>query len=287
MEKLAQLGTTNLEISRHGFGAARIGEGVSLDQIENLLDSLLDLGITFIDTADCYNQSEEMIGRYLGGCLGEFVVATKCGCVNPDEEGVEYSREVIERGIDRSLERMGLECLDLVFLHTCSAEILRAGEATDALLRARDAGKVRYIGYSGDDEAALQAISMDIFDAIQITFNILNQNALDEVLPAAEQAGIGVVAKRPIANARLLPADSPQYHAGPYWDPVRSLLTAEGAWDDPLECSLRFTLSHPVITSAIIGTTDAEHARENARRAQTDELSPQLMDALHKLRAEE
>ena len=287
MNSHAKLGSTDLEVSRHGFGAARIGDGAPLEQIESLFDSLLDLGITFIDTADCYNQSEEMIGRYLGGRLGEFVVATKCGCVNPDEEGVEYSREVIERGIDRSLKRMELECLDLVFLHTCSAEILRAGEATDALLRARDAGKVRYIGYSGDDQNALQAISMGIFDALQVTFNILDQAALDEVLPAAEKAGIGVVAKRPIANARLLPADSPQYHAGSYWDPVRSLLTAEGAWDDPLECSLRFTLSHPVITSAIIGTTDAEHARENTRRAQADPLSPQLMDALHKLRPED
>ncbi len=287
MEKLAQLGTTDLEISRHGFGAARIGEGVSLDQIENLLDSLLDLGITFIDTADCYTRSEELIGRYLGDRSGKFVIATKCGCISGGDGEEEYSRAVIERSIDRSLKRMGLECLDLVFLHTCSAEVLRAGEAADALMRARDAGKVRYTGYSGDDADALQAISMGVFDAIQVTFNILNQTALDEVLPAAQCAGIGVVAKRPIANARLLPPDSPQFHGGPYWDPVRSLLTDEGAWDDPLECSLRFTLSHPVITSAIVGTTNALHARENAKRARAEALTPKLLDALHKLRPED
>ena len=287
MEKLAQLGTTDLEISRHGFGAARIGEGVSLDQIENLLDSLLDLGITFIDTADCYPRSEELIGRYLGDRSGEFVIATKCGCISGGDGEEEYSRAVIERSIDRSLKRMGLECLDLVFLHTCSAEVLRAGEAAEALMRARDAGKVRYTGYSGDDADALQAISMGVFDAIQVTFNILNQTALDEVLPAAQCAGIGVVAKRPIANARLLPPDSPQFYGGPYWDPVRSLLTDEGAWDDPLECSLRFTLSHPVITSAIIGTANALHARENAKRARAEALSPKLLDALHKLRPED
>ncbi|HIL07293.1 MAG TPA: aldo/keto reductase [Candidatus Latescibacteria bacterium] len=286
MEKLAQLGTTDLEISRHGFGAARIGDGVSLDQIENLLDSLLDLGITFIDTADCYTRSEELIGRYLGDRSGEFVIATKCGCTSGGDGEEEYSRAVIEKSIDRSLKRMGLECLDLVFLHTCSAEVLRAGEAADALMRARDAGKVRYTGYSGDDADALQAISMGVFDAIQVTFNILNQTALDEVLPAAQCAGIGVVAKRPIANARLLPPDSPQFHGGPYWNPVRSLLTDEGAWDDPLECSLRFTLSHPVITSAIIGTTNALHARENANRARGEALSPKLLDALHKLHPE-
>lgn len=287
MEPLTRLGSTDLQISRHGFGAARIGDGAPLDQIEALFDSLLDLGINFIDTADCYAQSEELIGRYLGNRIGEFVVATKCGCITEGEQGEEYSGPVIERSINRSLKRMGLECLDLVFLHTCSAEVLRAGEAADALMRARDAGKVRYTGYSGDDADALQAISMGVFDAIQVTFNILNQTALDEVLPAAQCAGIGVVAKRPIANARLLPPDSPQFYGGPYWDPVRSLLTDEGAWDDPLECSLRFTLSHPVITSAIIGTTNTLHAQENAKRARAEVLSPKLLDALHKLRPED
>ncbi len=284
MEKTTRLGSTDLEVSRHGFGAARIGDGVPLDQIESTLDSLQDLGITFIDTADCYNESEVLIGRFLGDRLGEFAVATKCGCVTGDEEGEPYSRAVIERSIDRSLERMHLECLDLVFLHTCPAEVLRAGEAPDALMRARDAGKVRYTGYSGDDDDALQAISMGVFDALQVTFNIISQQALDEVLPAAHRAGMGVVAKRPIANARLLQPDSPQFHGGPHWDPVRQLLNDEGAWDDPLECALRFTLSHPVIDSAIIGTTKAGHARENAGRAAADALSPELLDALHALR---
>ncbi len=283
---LARLGSTDLEISRHGFGAARIGS-VPPDRIEGLLRSLSDLGITFIDTADCYARSEELIGRCLAERTDEFVIATKCGCVTGGEEGEAYSRPVIERSIDRSLLRIGVERLDLVFLHTCSAEILRAGEAAEALLRARDAGKVRCTGYSGDGEEAMEAISMGIFDALQVTLNILSQDALDEVLPAAEAAGMGVVAKRPIANARLLPVDSPQHHAGPWWDPVRPLLTAEGAWDDPLECALRFTLSHPVITSAIVGTTDPAHARENARRAGAGPLSPRLLEALHQLRPED
>mgnify|MGYP001201196454 CR=1 FL=1 len=287
MEKLTRLGATDLRVSRHGFGAARIGDGAPLDQIESLLNSLVDLGITFIDTADCYAESEELIGRFLKNRLGEFVVATKCGCVTGGAQGEPYSRAIIEHSIERSLKRMGLDCIDLVFLHTCSAEVLRSGEATDALLRARDAGKVRYVGYSGDGENALQAISMGVFDALQVTFNIVDQSALEEVLPAAERAGIGVVAKRPIANARLLPPDSPQYHGSPHWDSVRQLLLDEGAWEDPLECSLRFTLSHAVISSAIIGTTDPHHARENASRAAADALSPGLLDALHSLESTE
>ena len=179
---LARLGSTDLEISRHGFGAARIG-AVPLERIEGLLRSLPDLGITFIDTADCYTRSEEIIGRCLADRIGEFVIATKCGCITAGEQGEAYSRPVIERSIDRSLERLGVERLDLVFLHTCSAKILRAGEAAEALLRARDAGKVRCTGYSGDGEDAMQAISMGIFDALQVTFNILSQEALDGCCP--------------------------------------------------------------------------------------------------------
>jgi len=64
-------------------------------------------------------------------------------------------------------------------------------------------------------------------------------------------------------------------------------LTDEGAWDDPLECALRFTLLHPVINSAIIGTTNAAHARDNAIRVRTEALSPRLLDALHKLHPED
>ena len=281
--RLTQLGSTELQVSRLGFGAARIGDGAPHEQIDVLLGSLADLGITFIDTADCYAQSEELIGRYLGDRLGDFALATKCGCITDGETGEPYSRAVIERSIERSLRRLRVECLDLVFLHTCSADVLRAGEATEALLRARDAGKVHYTGYSGDGEDALQAISTGAFDALQVTFNILSQSALEEVLPAAERAGMGVVAKRPIANARLLDGDSPQFHGGPHWESVRQLLVDEGAWDDPLECSLRFTLSHSVIDSAIVGTTDVGHAGDNARRAAAPPLSPQLLQALHQL----
>ena len=156
MEPYTALGRTDLLVSRLGFGAARIGEGTPLDQVEILLNTLLDLGITFIDTADCYAESEALISRFLGPRLQECVLATKCGCITAGAQGEPYSRPIIAESIDRSLQRLGVEHLDLVFLHTCSAEVLRAGEAAEALLEARAAGKVRYMGYSGDGEDALQ-----------------------------------------------------------------------------------------------------------------------------------
>jgi aryl-alcohol dehydrogenase-like predicted oxidoreductase len=283
MEKYTALGRTDLQVSRLGFGAARIGEGAPLDQVEILLSTLLDLGVTFIDTADCYAESEALIGRFLGPHLQKCVLATKCGCITAGAQGEPYSRPIIAESIDRSLQRLGLDHLDLVFLHTCSAEVLRAGEAVEALLEAKAAGKVRYTGYSGDGEDALQAISMGAFDALQVTFNLVNQVALGDVLPAAERAGMGVIAKRPIANAQLLNTGSPYFREGGHWDPVRQLLAEEGVWEDALELSLRFTLSHDVINSAIVGTTDADHARTNARRSAAGPLPLHVVEALHRL----
>ena len=283
MIELNRLGKTDLEVARLGFGAARIGESKSKTVVKSLLNSLRDVGITFIDTADCYAESEELIGTLLGSDINDFVVATKCGCITNESEGQAFSRSVILDGIDRSLKRLGVERLDLVFLHSCSSAVLQAGEAIEALLYARDVGKVRYTGYSGDNDDAQVAISIGVFDVLQVTFNILNQRAINEVLPAAVEAEMGVVAKRPIANARLLSSDFLRLQENPYWKTVEKLLIDEGISDNPLSYSLLFTLSHPEINSAIVGTTNTVHARDNAKRVQFGQLSSELMVALHDL----
>lgn len=286
MNESTRLGATDLRVTRLGYGAARI-DAIPADQTEVLLNALVDEGITFIDTADCYGDSEELIGRFLGRRMQECVVATKCGCLIAGEQGDDYTGPVVTNSIDRSLQRLGVDHLDLVFIHSCSAEQLRNGGCTEALLAARDAGKVRYTGYSGDGDDALEAIAMGVFDALQITFNVVNQEALAEVLPAAEQAGMGVIAKRPIANARLADAESPVHRDGSHWDAARPVLEEHGVWEDPLELSLRFILSHDVVASAIVGTTDVDHARANVRRAAAGRLPAAAMEALHRLEPRE
>ena len=276
-----RFGMTDLQVNRHGFGAARIGEEMGVDGVRALFDTLREEGINFVDTADCYGESEALIGRCVGQGEDDFVIASKCGCLCDGEEGVPYTPEIIERSIDRSLQRMRLECVDLVYLHTCSAEVLRAGDAIAALVKAKESGKVRYVGYSGDGEDALCAIALGVFDALQVTFNVVNQSALSDVLPEAMRAGMGVVAKRPIANARMLSPDAP------YWKPVRALLGEEGLGEDPLEWALRFTLSHSSIHSAIVGTTNSNHVRENALRAARGSLPKRALGALHDLNIHE
>ena len=111
----------------------------------------------------------------------------------------------------------------------------------------------------------------------------LDPLVLSDVLPAAENAGIGVVAKRPIANAKLLLPESPYFYKGPYWDSIRSALNKEEVWEDPLECALRFTLSHSVIASAKIGSTNTAHICANTGRANKGFLSSHVLKSIYGL----
>ena len=274
------LGRTELKVTRLGFGGARIGQ-VPSEQADALLNGLLDMGITLVDTAACYKDSEAVIGRCISARRDAFVLITKCGHITGSATGEPWSRRVISESIDRSLERLATDHLDLIQLHSCSAEVLKAGEAVEAIMRAREAGKTRYVGYSGDGEDALEAIRMGIFVTLQTSFNIVDQRALAEVLPAAVKAGMGIIAKRPIANGAFGRPASPYSYADTYWDRMRQFQVPEGAPEDPIELSLRFTLSHNEIDSAIVGASSTDHVRQNLRHVAAGPLPSAVIDGLH------
>ena len=123
--------------------------------------------------------------------------------------------------------------------------------------RARDAGKTRFIGYSGDGQAALFAVKSGVFDTLQISVSIADQEALDLVLPSAQAKGIGVIAKRPIANAIWKESSRPAEYYQPYWERLHQLdydfLRTNSGQD--VATALRFTLSGEGVHTAIVGTT--------------------------------
>src|SRR5256885_5128206 len=278
MEK-RRLGKTDMDVSVLGFGGSEIGyEKASPKAVDELLNSALDAGLNVIDTAECYWGSEEMIGQAVSGRRNEFYLFTKCGHPHGLESGADWSRQSILESIKRSLRRLQTEVVDLVQLHSCSETELRKGEAIAALETARERGYTRYIGYSGDSRAARYAVDCGAFDTLQTSINIADQEAIELTLPRAREKQMGVIAKRPIANAAWRTGHKPidSYHHT-YWERLRKL-NYEFLRNLDLERSvaiaLRFTLSLPGVHTAIVGTSKPERLQQNAQMLEEGPLDP-------------
>ena len=256
-----------MTVSVLGFGGSEIGyQGVSQRSVARLLGGALDAGLNVIDTAECYEDSEVLIGRAVGARRGEFHLFTKCGHARGWNRA-DWRPPALVASIERSLERLATDRLDLIQLHSCSLAALRKGDVIDALERARERGLTRYIGYSGDGEAARFAVECGRFDALQTSVSIADQEAIDLTLPLARARGLGVIAKRPLANAAWRYARKPAepYHQA-YWTRLRALdygfLRARDGGG--AATALRFTLSAPGVHTAIVGTTRPERWGQNA-----------------------
>lgn len=297
-------GNTGMRVSALGLGAAEIGFERAPDTVvDALLGVALDSGINVIDTAECYMDSEEKLGRLLGGRRKQCFIFTKCGHADrPTPAGLvtraarklwhpvaraagrslpDWNPRLLEQSIERSLRRLKTDWVDLIQLHSCSEEILRRGAVVEVLRRARESGKTRYIGYSGDGQAALCAVQSRQFDALETSLNIADQEALDLTLPQARLAGLGVVVKRPVANVVWKNANRPEnsYHHV-YWDRLRSLdydfLKEPGG----ISTALRFTLSAPGVHTALVGTRNPEHLRANIELVAAGPLEANRMEAI-------
>ena len=293
------LGRTGMKVSRLGIGLAEIGvqNMEEIADVGHLLNSALDSGINFLDTAACYGISEELIGRTVAHRRNEYYLATKCGhSTDPDTGRVissseSWTAEIIEASIDRSLKRMNVDHLDLVQLHSCSLDVLKQGEVIEAIVKAKDKGKTRFIGYSGDNEAAIFAINTDLFDTLQTSFNLVEQHAKSKLFEIAVAHKMGVIAKRPIANGAWGSKGSPvvNFKSG-YADEYfrRAQLMMEGgpipdAPADRIELALGFVLAHSVVHTAIVGTTNLSHLQSNIAMVESQNfLSENALNELYR-----
>lgn len=266
MEK-RRLGKTDMHVSVLGFGGAEIGyANASARLVARLLNSALDAGLNVIDTAECYGASEELIGKTVAHRREEYYLLTKCGHADGFQLS-DWDPRLLEKTIDRGLKRLRTDHLDAVQLHSCSERTLRQGEVIAVLQRARAAGKTRYIGYSGDSHAALYAVQCGAFDLLQISVNIADQEAIDLVIPSARERKLGIIAKRPIANAVWRTGKKPDsWYEYPYWERLQTLQYdfLKGDIDGTVGTALRFTLSVPGVHTAIVGTMNPTRWQQNA-----------------------
>lgn len=296
--KYKKLGTSDLEVSVVGLGCMMFGSMCDADTTAAVIETALEEGINFFDTADIYGKSEELVGKSLGARRKDIILTTKFGAATGGKGGsVENggTRDYIMNAIDKSLAALGTDYLDLYQYHfpdvnTPAEETLRALE--DLVQQ----GKVRYIGCSNMNGAQLQE-SLDVADAIgsskyvsaQNWYSLLTRGIEADLLPVAEKAGISLIPYFPLESGLL----TGKYRKGQA-DPEGSRLAAWGgsfkteerleivekliAWGEPqglsmLDIAMGGLTNRPYVGTVIAGVTKPEQVRQNTASGNA-ELSP-------------
>ncbi len=249
------------------------------ESAERMLHLVLDSGVNLIDTAPDYGVSEERIGRFLSSRRDEFFLATKCGCsyIQHDDH-IEvthtWTKEVVQRNLEASLDRLKTDHIDLLQFHGGDAETLVDAGLIDLLLQFKKEGVVRFIGSSSSLPHLPGMIELGVFDTFQIPYSCLAPQHANWIERAAE-TGAGVIIRGGIA------------HGGP--DAVIERPKLNALWNDAsldelltdemnrAELILRYTLSNTSCHTTIVGTCDPSHFAENLASLQRGPLD----DALH------
>ena len=194
-----RLGRTEMMVSRAGFGGVPI-QRVSEEEAIAIVRRCLDLGVNFLDTAVGYTNSEERIGRAIAGRREDVHIATKA---------MARTRDMMEQHLELSLQRLGVDYIDLYQLHSVSEpetlEVVLAPSGPLAVLEdARESGVVRHIGVTSHNlEVAKDAVRSGRFDTVQYPFNVINREPGNELLALARQQDMGFIAMKPLAGGRL------------------------------------------------------------------------------------
>jgi aryl-alcohol dehydrogenase-like predicted oxidoreductase len=290
------LGRTGADVTILGYGAMELrgqphGPAIADEDAGHLLNAVLDGGINLIDTSIDYGRSEELIGRYIGHRRDEYFLASKCGCLlGPPPPGArppfphDYSAANVRAGVEQSLRRLGTDRLDLVQVHMSPSREQMAADGTIETLQAmRAEGRLRFIGMSGILPNLPDQIAMGVFDVFQIPYSAV-QREHEQLIAAAAGTGAGTLIRG--GAARGGPAGDKNWQRGPL-----GLAEGEGQrrWqsaglDDllagmsPIEFMLRFTLSHPALSSTIVGTSNMAHLTGNLAIAGRGPLPPELYE---------
>ena len=276
-------GNTGLSVSILGLGAGQIGDANQREEdVSLLLNEALDLGMTLIDTARGYGLSEERIGRHIAHRRSEYVLSTKVGYGVPGHQ--DWTYDCVIAGVDQALRNLQTDVIDIVHLHSCPKQTLMNNGVVDALMKARDQGKIRVAAYSGENDELAWAINeagsaTGQFSSVECSVNPFDQKSLDTMLPSAGEQGMGVIAKRALGNAPWRFAEQPHgNYCETYWlrKQEMALDVAGMQWD---EFSLRFSAFAPNVSCAIVGTSSLENLRRNIKLVEAGPLPEALFDA--------
>ena len=275
LEKRA-LGKAEAAVTFMGFGALEIGrdwgmcdparpeEGVAIE----VLNGVLDAGITMVDTASAYHLSEERIGKGIGARRSEYFLASKCGEHSRGSETYhDFGFDAVAGSIDRSLGLLQTDRIDLMQIHfgPNAQQVVDDGDTVRAMQEAKAAGKTRYLGASCGGHIAEQCVDLGVFDVMQIDYSLLNRR--DEGLIArCSELGIGVVIKGGVARGRLTPKVLD--HMDALDDEAREKVTgllelAGGDGESLMALALNFLYQNSGVTSVLLGSKNLAHVKSN------------------------
>jgi len=208
--KYRRLGKTGFEVSEISLGTwqvgGRWGSDFNHENADRVLNTAVDRGINFIDTADVYGmgESEKAVGRLLRNRKEEIIVASKCGRQLQPHLSESYTPKAIRKFVDDSLKRIGLEILDLIQLHCPPAEVYYRPEIFGVFDDLKKEGKIRHMGVSVEKvEEALKAIEYENVTTVQIIFNIFRQRPAEHFFEQAQKKDIGIIVRVPLASGLL------------------------------------------------------------------------------------
>jgi aryl-alcohol dehydrogenase-like predicted oxidoreductase len=300
-----QLGRTGRPVSVIGLGTWQLGADwghLDDDEAQGVLDAAVDAGTTFFDTADVYGDgiSETRIGRFLRRRPDAGVtVATKMGRRAAPHVAEAYTLEAFRGWVDRSRDNLGVDTLDLVQLHCPPDAVFSDDRVYDALDTLVEDGRVAAYGVSVETaDQALRAIERPGVASVQIILNVFRRKPLERVLPAAAAAGVGIIARVPLASGLLTgkydetttfaPDDHRSYNREgrafdvgetfsgvPYDVGVAAAQEVARLTPDGLstaQLALRWILDQPAVSTVIPGARNVAQARANAEAAAVDPL---------------
>jgi aryl-alcohol dehydrogenase-like predicted oxidoreductase len=295
------LGRTGANVTILGYGAMELrgrprGPEISDEDAGRLLNAVLDGGINLIDTSPDYGRSEELIGTHVGHRRDEFFLASKCGCPIefpadvPPPYPHDYSQKNVRADVEQSLRRLRTDHLDLVQVHMSpSRATLEENHTIEALRELRAEGKLRFIGMSGILPDLPDHIAMNVFDAFQIPYSAVQRDHEDLITEAADK-GAGTLVRG--GAARGAASEEKNWTVGPLtqtpgvgqqnWDTagIGDLIGEAGIGKQ--EFILRFTLSHPGLSTTIVGTANPAHLASNIATAEKGPLPADLYEEAKK-----
>lgn len=311
-----KLGKTGFKVSEVSLGTwqvgGRWGDPFNDKTAEHIINTAIDEGVNFIDSADVYSdgQSEAAVARVVKSRSEEVYIATKCGRQIQPHTAEAYTTRRLTAYVEESLQNMQLETLDLVQLHCPPTEIYKRPEIFEAFDRLKEQGKIRNLGVSVEmvDEA-LMAMQYPNVTTVQIIFNMFRLKPSEQFFAKARENNIGIIARVPLASGLLTGKMTEQTSFGPEdhrsfnrdgeafdkgetfsgvdfnlgleaVDELKELFPAQesmAAW------AIRWVLMFPEVSTVIPGASRAEQVRPNVHASELPPLTKEQMQGVQRV----